>query len=57
MLKSLPPLLRIPVIFLTARGQTSDRIRGYKAGVNAYLPKPFDPEELVSIIESVLMNR
>ncbi|MGH2412530.1 MAG: response regulator, partial [Microcystaceae cyanobacterium] len=33
----------IPVVFLTARGMTSDRIQGYQAGCDAYLPKPFDP--------------
>jgi DNA-binding NarL/FixJ family response regulator len=44
----------LPVIFLTARGMTSDRIAGYQAGCDAYLPKPFDPDELVAIIENLL---
>lgn len=47
----------LPVIFLTARGMTSDRIQGYQAGVDAYLPKPFDPDELVAIIENLLERR
>jgi DNA-binding NarL/FixJ family response regulator len=47
----------LPVIFLTARGMTSDRIQGYKAGCDAYLPKPFDPDELVAIIENLLERR
>lgn len=31
-------------------------LQGYRAGINAYLAKPFDPEELVSIVDSVLLN-
>jgi DNA-binding NarL/FixJ family response regulator len=46
----------LPVIFLTARGMTTDRIQGYEAGCDAYLPKPFDPDELVAIVKS-LINR
>ncbi|CAM9252800.1 unnamed protein product [Discosporangium mesarthrocarpum] len=56
-LRSTPVSKRIPVIFLTARGMTQDRILGYRAGVNAYIPKPFDPEELVSIVDNLLVNR
>ncbi|MGF1674275.1 MAG: response regulator [Rivularia sp. (in: cyanobacteria)] len=44
----------LPVIFLTAKGMTGDRIQGYQAGVDAYLPKPFDPDELVAIVENLL---
>jgi DNA-binding response OmpR family regulator len=40
-----PRFTAMPVIFLTARGMKSDRISGYQAGVDAYLAKPFDPEE------------
>jgi DNA-binding NarL/FixJ family response regulator len=47
----------LPVIFLTARGMTSDRIAGYQAGCDAYLPKPFDPDELVAIAENLLQRR
>jgi DNA-binding NarL/FixJ family response regulator len=47
----------LPVIFLTARGMTSDRIAGYQAGCDAYLPKPFDPDELVAIVENLLQRR
>ncbi|MEB3295689.1 MAG: response regulator transcription factor [Synechococcales bacterium] len=49
-----PRFQALPVIFLTARGMTSDRIQGYDAGCDAYLPKPFDPDELVSIVRSIL---
>ncbi len=44
----------LPVVFLTARGMTSDRIEGYKAGCDAYLSKPFDPEELEVIVKNLL---
>lgn len=44
----------LPVIFLTARGMTSDRIEGYNAGCDAYLPKPFDPDELEAIVKNLL---
>ncbi|MBK9271549.1 MAG: response regulator [Saprospiraceae bacterium] len=45
-LKSEPITSHIPVILLTAKVQAEDRIKGLKAGANAYLPKPFDPTEL-----------
>nr|YP_009504678.1 putative OmpR transcriptional regulator [Cyanophora biloba]AWW13805.1 putative OmpR transcriptional regulator [Cyanophora biloba] len=46
----------LPVIFLTARGLTQDRILGYKIGCDSYISKPFNIEELVVIIEN-LLNR
>ncbi|ARV57588.1 DNA-binding response regulator [Nostocales cyanobacterium HT-58-2] len=52
-----PRLRSLPVIFLTAKGMTTDRIQGYQAGVDAYLPKPFDPDELVAIVENLLERR
>ena len=45
---------RIPIIMLTARGETSDRIRGLDLGADDYLAKPFSPQELVSRIRAVL---
>jgi DNA-binding NarL/FixJ family response regulator len=52
-----PRFKALPVVFLTAKGMTGDRIQGYQAGVDAYLPKPFDPDELVAIIENLLVRR
>jgi DNA-binding NarL/FixJ family response regulator len=52
-----PRFKTLPVVFLTARGMTTDRILGYQAGCDAYLPKPFDPDELVAIVENLLERR
>jgi len=46
-----------PVVFLTARGMTADRIQGYTAGCDAYLSKPFDPDELVAIVQNLLRKQ
>tara|TARA_Y100001968_G_C19364605_1_gene721784 strand:+ start:531 stop:1316 length:786 start_codon:yes stop_codon:yes gene_type:complete len=43
-----------PVIFLTAKGMTVDRTQGYQAGVDDYIPKPFDPDELVARVKNVV---
>jgi DNA-binding response OmpR family regulator len=45
---------RTPVLMLTARGDTGDRIRGLDMGADDYLPKPFDPAELVARIRAIL---
>src|SRR5580658_3542401 len=45
---------RTPVLILTARGLSDDRIEGLKLGADDYLPKPFEPEELVLRIEAIL---
>ena len=52
-----PRFKRLPVVFLTAKGMTTDRIQGYQSGVDAYIPKPFDPDELVAIVENLLERR
>jgi DNA-binding NarL/FixJ family response regulator len=44
----------IPIIFLTAKDTTSDRIEGFRSGVDAYLTKPFEPDELLAVIASIL---
>ena len=56
-LRTLPTTGHIPFIFLTAKGMTEDRIKGYKMGCKAYLAKPFDPEELVAIIDNILCDK
>ena len=46
--------LAIPVIMLTARGEVTDRIVGLELGADDYLPKPFEPRELLARIQSIL---
>jgi len=45
---------RVPIIMLTARGDVADRIVGLEMGADDYLPKPFEPRELVARIQAVL---
>ncbi|WP_299455257.1 response regulator, partial [uncultured Pigmentiphaga sp.] len=47
----------LPVILLTARDETVDRIIGLEAGADDYLGKPFDPRELLARIEAVLRRK
>lgn len=44
----------IPVIFLTAMDESSERIAGIRSGVDAYLTKPFEPDELLAVIGNIL---
>ncbi|MGF1545796.1 MAG: phosphate regulon transcriptional regulator PhoB [Thiotrichales bacterium] len=44
----------VPIIMLTARGEESDRLSGFEAGVDDYIAKPFSPRELVARIKAVL---
>jgi two-component system phosphate regulon response regulator OmpR len=44
----------VPIILLTAAGSPEDRIAGFEAGADDYLPKPFDPRELVLRIRAML---
>jgi DNA-binding response OmpR family regulator len=47
-------LYSIPIIMLTARGEVADRIVGLELGADDYLPKPFEPRELVARLQSIL---
>ena len=55
-IKSDATLCGVPVVLLCGRGMTSDRIAGFRAGAAAYLSKPFDPEELLAVINAQLSN-
>jgi two-component system, OmpR family, phosphate regulon response regulator OmpR len=57
-IRSLPgDLSRVPVIMLTAKGDPMDRIIGLELGADDYLPKPFEPRELLARIRAVLRRR
>src|SRR5262249_58159694 len=45
---------RVPIVMLTARGDVTDRIVGLELGADDYLPKPFEPRELVARMQAVL---
>ena len=47
----------VPIIFVSARGQTADKVRAFKLGAEDYLVKPFDSAELVARVEKALLRR
>ena len=47
----------IPILMLTARGEVTDRVVGLELGADDYLPKPFEPRELVARLQTVLRRR
>lgn len=47
----------VPILFLSAKGTTSDRIAGLKLGANDYLPKPFDLEELLLRVQILIKKK
>ncbi|KAB2911064.1 MAG: response regulator transcription factor [Dechloromonas sp.] len=54
MLRADPKLKRVPVIFLTAKAEESDRIQGLESGADDYICKPFSTKELVLRVQSIL---
>ena len=53
-LRSAPHTRLIPIVFLTAKDDIADRIAGFRSGVDAYITKPFEPEELLAIVAGIL---
>jgi DNA-binding NarL/FixJ family response regulator len=53
-LRASPRTRLVPIIFLTAKDETADRIAGFRTGVDAYVTKPFESEELLAIVKSIL---
>ena len=57
-IRALPgPMAQVPVLMLTAKGDPMDRIIGLELGADDYLPKPFEPRELLARIRAVLRRR
>jgi PAS domain S-box-containing protein len=56
-LRSEPSGAMTPIIFVSARGQTADKVRAFKLGADDYLVKPFDAAELVARVEKALERR
>ena len=52
--KSLRETMTTPILLLTAKGETEDRITGFEAGADDYLPKPFEPKELLLRVNAIL---
>ena len=46
--------VKTPIMMLTAKGEKNDRINGFDSGADDYLPKPFDPDELISRVRAML---
>jgi len=56
-LKQAPATSHIPVIMLTARGSTEDRVAGRQAGADEYIAKPFSAQELLAVVASLLRTQ
>lgn len=52
-IRSSPRSALVPIIFLTAKDQKADRVEGFRTGVDAYITKPFEPDELLAVIASI----
>jgi DNA-binding response OmpR family regulator len=52
--KAVRQFCTVPIIMLTARGEVADKVVGLELGADDYLPKPFEPRELVARIQSIL---
>ncbi len=48
------PVGQVPILMLTARGETTDRVVGLEVGADDYLPKPFEPRELLARVRALL---
>ncbi len=55
-LRSTANFALIPIVFLSAKDETEDRIEGFRSGVDVYLTKPFEPDELIAVIRAILQR-
>ena len=56
-IKGAPDIDHVPVVFLTARTGLEDKVEGFDMGADAYLTKPFRPEELIARVEDLIATR
>ena len=56
-IKEDPDIDHVPVVFLTARADVEDKVEGLDVGADAYLTKPFEPEELIARTENLIATR
>lgn len=54
LVKEMKDIRDIPVIMLTAMGETNDKLKGFDLGVDDYVVKPFDPDELMARVKTIL---
>ncbi|MGA0922867.1 MAG: response regulator, partial [Lutimaribacter sp.] len=52
--RAIRDMMKTPIMLLTAKGETEDRIKGLEAGADDYLAKPFEPRELLLRINAIL---
>jgi DNA-binding NarL/FixJ family response regulator len=55
-LRGSPRTALVPIVFLTAKDETADRIEGFRSGIDAYLTKPFEPDELIAVVNAILQR-
>jgi DNA-binding NarL/FixJ family response regulator len=53
-LRGSPRTTLVPIVFLTAKDETADRIEGFRAGIDAYLTKQFEPVDLIAVVNAIL---
>jgi DNA-binding response OmpR family regulator len=56
LIRARPAMARIPILFLTSLSSEQDRLVGYRLGVDDYLTKPYDPQELVTRVDRAVMR-
>src|SRR5205814_7309857 len=54
LIRARPSLASVPVVFLTSLGGEAERLLGYQLGVDAYIPKPYQPEELMMRVHQIV---
>lgn len=56
LVRARPQLSKVPFVFLTALGGESERLLGYQLGVDAYIPKPYDPQQMLVRVHRIVQR-